>query len=182
MALSQKAWVAAGLVARLLMIAVLAMSVQLRYSNHTRFDYSDRHNYQQLQSYTYAVAAALIGLAASALQVPASVYLLCKSKRTTPSLLVLDATMYADVVVTALLASGVGAGFGATNDALQFIKYGVDWNKTENADQLRDDLTAFLHRGSVAIVFLLIGMLLSLLATVVSTRLRARATDDLADD
>lgn len=51
MALSRKAWIAAGLGARLLMIAFLAMTVQLTRANHTRLSYEDDFN--KLQSYTY---------------------------------------------------------------------------------------------------------------------------------
>jgi hypothetical protein len=51
MALSRKAWIAAGLGARLLMIAFLAMTVQLTRANHTRLSYED--DYNKLQSYTY---------------------------------------------------------------------------------------------------------------------------------
>jgi hypothetical protein len=97
MALSRTAWIVAGLGARLLMIAVLAMTVQLTVANHTRRTYDD--DFYKLQSYSYAVAAAVIGIASCALQVPVAVYLLCRSKRVTPSALVLDASMYADVVI-----------------------------------------------------------------------------------
>ena len=50
MALSRKAWIAAGLCARLLMIAFLAMTVQLTRANHTRLSYEDDFN--KFQSYT----------------------------------------------------------------------------------------------------------------------------------
>ncbi|TVU19123.1 hypothetical protein EJB05_35257 [Eragrostis curvula] len=181
MALSRKAWVAAVLCARLLMVAFLAMSVELKYANHTRLDYSSWDNYYQLQSYTYAVAAAVIGMVGNALQIPVAVYLLCTSKRTPPSVLALDISMYTDIVVTTVLASGVGAGFGATKDALQIIKHGVDWTNEKNGS--RDDLIRFFNKGNVAISLLLVGMVLSVFTTVASARLRARATnDDLAED
>ncbi|RLN08175.1 CASP-like protein 4D1 [Panicum miliaceum] len=64
--------------------------------------------------------------------------------------------MCTDVVVTVLLASGVGAGFGATVNALR--------------------------KAYVPVVFLLVGMVLSTAATVASARLRARAADDDAAD
>jgi hypothetical protein len=51
MALPRKAWIAAGLGARLLMIAFLAMTMQLTRANHTRLSYKD--DYYKLQSYTY---------------------------------------------------------------------------------------------------------------------------------
>ncbi|TVU29616.1 hypothetical protein EJB05_21191, partial [Eragrostis curvula] len=181
MALSRRTWVAAGLGVRLLMLAFLAMAVQLTVSNHTRLDYSSWHNYNQLQSYTYAIVAAGVGMAANLLQIPVAVYLICKSKRMGTSVLVLDISMYTDIVVTAVLASGVGAGFGATNDALQIIKHGVDWTD-RNQNDSRGDLISFFDRGNVAISFLLVGMVLSVFAAVVSARLRARASDDLADD
>ncbi|TVU29613.1 hypothetical protein EJB05_21188, partial [Eragrostis curvula] len=185
MALSQKTWVAACLGVRLLMLAFLAMALQLTYNNlhnGTRLDYSSWHNCNKLKSYTYAMVAAGVGMAGALLQVPIAVYLLCKSKRMAPSVLVLDISMYTDIVVTTVLASGVGAGFGATNDALQIIKYGIDWTGDRNQNDPKGDLTSFFNKGNVAISFLLVGMVLSVFAAVVSARLRARASDDLADD
>ncbi|RCV06917.1 hypothetical protein SETIT_1G202200v2 [Setaria italica] len=172
MALSRAAWIAAGLGARLLMVAVLAMTVQLTLANHTRRSYED--DFYKLQSYSYTVAAAVIGMAGSALQVPVAVYLLCRSKRMTPSALVLDASMYADVVVTVLLASGVGAGFGATIDALRYVRHVTWWD----GDATKQDLIRYYDKAFLPVVFLLVGMVLSMAATVVSARLRARTAND----
>ena len=55
MALSRRAWVAAGLAARLLMLAVLAMAVQSRYSNKVRYDFKGAGYDNELQSYTYVI-------------------------------------------------------------------------------------------------------------------------------
>ena len=97
MALSRRtAWVAAGLGARLLMIAFLAAAVQLTLANQTRQRYAD--DFYKLQIYSYTVATAVIGMAGAALQVPVAVYLLCRSKRMAPSALVLDVSMCTDVV------------------------------------------------------------------------------------
>lgn len=47
----------------------------------------------------YAVVAAVVGMAGSLLQTPVAVYLLCRGKRMmTPSSLILDVSMYADIV------------------------------------------------------------------------------------
>jgi hypothetical protein len=157
------------------------------------------------------VVAAVVGMAGSLLQTPVAVYLLCRGKRMmTPSSLILDVSMYADIVraldrtaipyrryillhscaigfnsivmvqvVTVVLASGVGAGFGATDDVLEYVEHGSRW-----AEEATQDLVKYYHKGLIAIVFLLIGMVLSVCATVVSTRLRVRAAsnDDIADD
>ncbi|AQK71877.1 uncharacterized protein [Zea mays] len=175
MALSRKAWIAAGIGARLLMIAALAVSVPLTVHNHTKRDYGS-DDFYKLQSYSYAVAVAVIAMAAGVLQIPVSVYLLCMSKRVTPSALILDISLCADVVVTVLLASGVGAGFGATNDALRYVHH-VRWDDAG----VKDDLVDYYNKATVPVVFLLLGTVLSMAATVVSARLRARATDDHTD-
>jgi hypothetical protein len=80
-------------------------------------------------------------------------------------------------VVTALLASGVGAGFGATDDALRYVHH-VRWDDTRT----KDDLIDYYNKAIVPVVFLLVGMVLSMAATVVSARLRARATADVDAD
>ncbi|KAJ1253907.1 hypothetical protein BS78_K156200 [Paspalum vaginatum] len=82
-------------------------------------------------------------------------------------------------VVTVLLASGVGAGFGATDAILRYIHY-ADWTGKEES---KKDLTDYNNKARLPEVFLLIGVVVSMAATVVSARIRARATnDDLADD
>jgi hypothetical protein len=98
MALSRPAWIAAGVVARLLMIGVLAMAVQSRFANRTRYDFKAVGYNTDLQSYTYAVVASVVGMAGSVLQIPVAVYLLCRGKRMTSSSLILDVSMYADIV------------------------------------------------------------------------------------
>ncbi|EES05283.1 hypothetical protein SORBI_3004G185300 [Sorghum bicolor] len=175
MALSRPAWIAAGVVARLLMIGVLAMAVQSRFANRTRYDFKAVGYNTDLQSYTYAVVASVVGMAGSVLQIPVAVYLLCRGKRMTSSSLILDVSMYADIVVTVVLASGVGAGFGATDDVVEYVKkHGSRWGDGD----VTQDLVKYYQKGVIAIVFLLIGMVLSVCATVVSTRLRVRAASD----
>lgn len=158
----------------------------------------------------YVVASGILGLAGSLLQIPVAIYLLCKSKRMMPSAMVLDISMYADMVRTSpdthakfvnlfhlqfstryvllrcmhdlcaraqvislVLTSGVGAGFGATNDVLRYV-HGVIWEHPEVEKILVD----YYNRAIVAVVLLLVGMLLSICATFVSARLRAKAMND----
>nr|CAB3450107.1 unnamed protein product [Digitaria exilis] len=160
--MSRTAWVAAGLVARLLMLAVLGIAMQLRFSNKAHFDFVGAGYNNDLQSYTL-------------LQIPIALYLLCRSKRTTPSALALDVSTYADIVVTMVLASGVGAGFGASVDLVEYIKHaGSRWDDDANHDLIR-----YYNKGNIAIVFLFAGMVLSLCSTVGSVRLRVRASNGI---
>ena len=80
-------------------------------------------------------------------------------------------------VVTVLLASGVGAGFGATNDILRFVR--SRYTIWEN-NSIKDDLEDYYNKAFVPLVFILLRMVLSIAATIVSARLWARATH--ADD
>ncbi|KAL6634590.1 hypothetical protein ACP70R_027261 [Stipagrostis hirtigluma subsp. patula] len=179
LSLSPPAWVAVGLGARLLMVAVLVVSVKLNWTNHVNELY-DSSAYYDLKSYKYAAAAAIIGAASGLLQIPIAVYLLFESKRMTTSLLILNISMYADMVVSLVLASGVGAGFGGSNDASQIVDV-LTWEDNRNSER-RKDLDSYYGGGIVATVFLLIGMLLSMCAAVVSVRLRARAAANDLDD
>ena len=78
-------------------------------------------------------------------------------------------------VVTVMLASGIGAGFGATDDVLRYVHH-VRWDDTRT----KDDLIDYYNKATVPVVFLLVGMVLSMAATVVSARLWARPTNDAA--
>ncbi|KAF6987710.1 hypothetical protein CFC21_005330 [Triticum aestivum] len=173
MAVSRRTgWIAAGLVARLLMVAVLLMSVRFVLANYIHWDYTQ--GTYKLQSYTYVVASAVVGTAGSVLQIPVAMYLLCKSKRAIPSAMILDISMHADIVISIVLASGVGAGFGATNDVLRYVRA----SKWEGRQQEEQALINYYNRAIVPVVFLLVGMVLSICATAVSARLRARAMND----
>jgi hypothetical protein len=77
-------------------------------------------------------------------------------------------------MVTVLLASGVGAGFGATDDVLRYVHLARGWDD----NSAKDDLIGYYNKATVPVVFLLVGMVLSMAATVVSARLWARPTND----
>lgn len=84
--------------------------------------------------------------------------------------------MHLHQVTSIVLASGVGAGFGAGHDALRYIRAIRWYGDTSQISDLKD----YCNRGIVAVAFLLVGMLLCICATVVSVRLRARASNDNA--
>ncbi|KAM0892824.1 hypothetical protein ACQ4PT_025509 [Festuca glaucescens] len=179
-------WISSGLLARLLMIAVLLMSVRFILDNRVVFrndDYGEYGYYRsdpgvyKLQSHKYVVASAIVGAAGNLLQIPVAMYLLCKSRKTTPSAMIHDISMHADKAISVVLASGVGAGFGATDDMMRLIRDGP-WGYLP---QVQQDLLSYYKKAIIAVVFLFIGMLLSLCATVVSARLRARAINDSED-
>ncbi|OQU85172.1 hypothetical protein SORBI_3004G185400 [Sorghum bicolor] len=174
MALSRKAWIAGGMGARLLMIAVLAVSVPLTVHNHTKRDYDT--DFYKLQSYSYTVGdgdGRRRRAADPRRRLPPLQEQPDDAQRPHPR----HHSLCADVVVTALLASGVGAGFGATDDALRYVHH-VRWDDTRT----KDDLIDYYNKAIVPVVFLLVGMVLSMAATVVSARLRARATADVDAD
>lgn len=171
MALSHKAWVAVGHAARLLMAGFLAAFAWLKHANHVGGDGAGGSPYD-LQSYAYAVLAAA---RAVLLQTPVAAYLLCRAGRggRPSSAAALDASMYADMAATAALASGVGAGFGATGDARRMVDNLIRWER--GGDYMKRYLDAYYARGAAALVCLLAGMILSMCASVVSARVRARA-------
>jgi len=65
-------------------------------------------------------------------------------------------------VVTVVLASGVGAGFGATDDVLEYVKHGSRWG-----DDDTQDLVKYYQKGIIAIVFLPSRAMLDVLQDVV---------------
>ena len=75
------------------------------------------------------------------------------------------------------MVSGVGAGFGATVDALRYVHPVTWWD-----DTTRQDLIRYYGKAYVPVIFLLVGMVLSVAATVISARLRARAANDDVSD
>ncbi|KAF8693504.1 hypothetical protein HU200_038901 [Digitaria exilis] len=202
MALSRTAWIGAGVGVRLLMIAVLIITVKVTIANENKYSWDGvADGFFKLRSYSYVpvyllhttlkaliltvmlrsaymIAASVMGVAGNLLQIPVAFYLLLKSKRMTPSALILDISMYADVVITGVLATSVGAGFGATVDLLWYVDHVV----FTDGDTTRKKYADYYSKAYVPLAFLVVGMVLSMAATVVSARLRARAANHVPDD
>nr|CAB3450109.1 unnamed protein product [Digitaria exilis] len=179
MALSRTAWIGAGVGVRLLMIAVLIITVKVTIANENKYSWDGvADGFFKLRSYSYMIAASVMGVAGNLLQIPVAFYLLLKSKRMTPSALILDISMYADVVITGVLATSVGAGFGATVDLLWYVDHVV----FTDGDTTRKKYADYYSKAYVPLAFLVVGMVLSMAATVVSARLRARAANHVPDD
>lgn len=86
----------------------------------------------------------------------------------------------ASQVITVVLATGVGAGFGATVDLLWYVKHATGWDQ-EGGVATQKMYIDYYGKAYLPLAFLLAGMVLSMAATVVSARLRARAANDVPE-
>ena len=88
----------------------------------------------------------------------------------TTSAVILDISLGTDMVISLVLTSTVSAGFGVTNGVMRYVHRGT-WTPSS----VEKILTDYYDRAIVVIIMLLVGMLLSIVATAVSTRLRSKA-------
>ncbi|KAF8653092.1 hypothetical protein HU200_062533 [Digitaria exilis] len=165
MALSRTAWIAAGVGVRLLMIAVLIITVKVTIANENKYSWDGvADGFFKLRSYSYV-------------PVPTPP----PQSRTLSNLYAYISSVFVHrcpAVITGVLATSVGAGFGATVDLLWYVDHVV----FTDGDTTRKKYADYYSKAYVPLAFLVVGMVLSMAATVVSARLRARAANHVPDD
>ncbi|XP_011028144.1 PREDICTED: CASP-like protein 4D1 [Populus euphratica] len=128
--------------------------------------------FKNIYAYRYMLSANVIGLAYTLLQIPFAIHHVSLGKRVINHVSLLYFDFFGDKVILSLLATGVGAGFGATSDL------------KENLDQL-DRFTArigypvlseirpkgdnFFNTGFVSASLLLMGFLCSAVSSIISS-------------
>ncbi|CAK9170475.1 unnamed protein product [Ilex paraguariensis] len=132
--------------------AIIAFAV-MKTNNATTNQY--RLRYKDISSYRYALLTMVVGVAYSLLQIPFAIYYLITGKRLVNRYAFLQFDFYGDKVTLVILASGIGAVFGATTDL----------DRAYNAENFGDFFSmAYLSAG-----FLLIGTVSSGVSSVISS-------------
>ncbi|XP_034699708.1 CASP-like protein 4D1 isoform X2 [Vitis riparia] len=114
-----KALAITSLVVRLLtLIFLLASLIVIATDSATmKIDFTEvKIRFKNVYSYRYMVSVAVIGLAYTFLQIPFAVHYACTGKRLGAHDGLLKFEFFGDKVISYLLATGVGAAFGATFD------------------------------------------------------------------
>ncbi|OAY25382.1 CASP-like protein 4D1 [Manihot esculenta] len=157
----------AALILRVLTMILLLVSLIILVTDSATFkpvlssdDVTIRLKY--IYSYRYMLATEVLGLAYTFLRLPFSILYMITGKRLIDVVGLSYFNLFSDKVILSLLASGVGAGFGATydlkknlddlDDILQRQGYTIIAN-------IRSELDDFFNMGYVSATLLLLGFL-----------------------
>ncbi|KAL2512715.1 CASP-like protein 4D1 [Abeliophyllum distichum] len=130
-------------------------------------------NFNDIYAYRYVLAVNVLGLVYTKLQLPSSIRLVISGKPLwkNPGFLMYD--FLGDKVLLSLLASGVGAAFGATLDLKKNLDdlddiFQQEYNDTALA-LIRVKLDEFFSKAYVSAGFLLIAFLTSIISSIISS-------------
>ncbi|KAK9277867.1 hypothetical protein L1049_027424 [Liquidambar formosana] len=116
--------------------------------------------------------AGVIGFAYTLFQIPFAVYYVSTGKRMISNDCLPEFDFYGDKVISYLLATGTGAGFGVTFEFKKFLNALFDSLVALNvagADELRSKSERFLDRGNIATGLLFLGFLCMVVLSVLSS-------------
>ncbi|KAL3835283.1 hypothetical protein ACJIZ3_010019 [Penstemon smallii] len=147
-----------ALTARVGTLGSLIVSIALLKTTDVTLDNVQLLTYKDFHSYKYMFYAMLIGLAYTVLQVPFAIYYMRRKKHMINNFSFLKFVFYADKVMVFVLATGVGAAFGATMD-LKKVRWEVDNSRLQD----------FFTMIYVSAAFLLVGCLTSGISSVHSS-------------
>ncbi|KAI3453216.1 hypothetical protein Pfo_009879 [Paulownia fortunei] len=145
------------LTARVVTMASLIVSVAVLKTNDATLDDGYVLSYKDFRSYKYMFYVMVIGIGYTLLQIPFAIYYMWKKKHLINSFGFLQFDFYADKIMALLLATGVGAAFGATLDMKKYT------------DDSESKIQDFLTMAYIPAAFLLVGCLASGISSVHSS-------------
>ncbi|XP_057777679.1 CASP-like protein 4D1 [Salvia miltiorrhiza] len=165
-----------GLIMRIITLAFLILSVSLLASNSTTIRVGDSTttlHFNDIYSYRYALATGVIGLSYTFLHLLSSIQQVRSGMLLANDPKILLYEFLGDKVILALVATGVGAAFGATVE----LKTKID--ELEDAFEVYLDTTAFapivsklddfFNRAYFPTIFLLMAFLTIAVSSVLSS-------------
>ncbi|PIN22615.1 hypothetical protein CDL12_04671 [Handroanthus impetiginosus] len=132
-------------------IAVVDMTTGVKGYAHLTYNY--------FHSYKYMFSVTLIGIGYTLLQIPFAIYYMRTKRHLINNLAFLKFEFYADMIMTFVLATGVGAGLGASLDLKK-----INYDKSES-----HKIHGFLTKSYVSAVFFLFGSFASGISAVLSS-------------
>ncbi|KAG9457665.1 hypothetical protein H6P81_002173 [Aristolochia fimbriata] len=176
-AASSKLWPSTILLLRLVTFLFLFVSIVVLATDSVTLTLNLRTvhvRFNDIYAYRYLLSAAVIGCAYTLLQIPFAVYFVSVGKRMGGPRLqgLLHFDLLADKVVALVLATGAGAGFGATGDFKKILDSVVDllddYGQFSTAESL-SKLDKFFSLVHVSTSFVLIACFAMTILSVIST-------------
>ncbi|AES76210.1 hypothetical protein MtrunA17_Chr6g0479971 [Medicago truncatula] len=164
-----KAVINSMLVLRIITLAASVTTVALLVTNTAKFDDDTNMKFQDLISYRFVVAVAAIAGAYCIVQLPFSIYYAVQQKRLIRNGFLPEFDFYGDKVISALLATAIGAGFAISIEFKRFFDQIFDASGVSKDDATRSTNNKFYVRGIVASSVLLVAFLAMFVVSVLSS-------------
>ncbi|RVW34605.1 CASP-like protein 4D1 [Vitis vinifera] len=174
-----KALAITSLVVRLLtLIFLLASLIVIATESATmKIDFTEvKIRFKNVYSYRYMVSVTVIGLAYTFLQIPFAVHYACTGKRLGAHDGLLKFEFFGDKVISYLLATGVGAAFGATfdlkknlDDLERLVRRMNIYGSALLFSEIRSKLDDFFNLAYVSAGLLLLGFLCFGVSSIISS-------------
>ncbi|CDO98631.1 unnamed protein product [Coffea canephora] len=169
------------LVLRVITLLALAASVVLLVLNNCKLSDGAKIFFADLHAYWYAVAVAGVGFIYTLIQLPFAVYHVSTEKRWIRNGCLPEFDFYGDKVISFLLASGVGVGFGVTFelkryfDVVSVVAVALGANAAE-VDEERSKASHFLDRENIATGILLVGFVTMAITSILTSIMKSAST------
>ncbi|BFG33252.1 hypothetical protein CerSpe_195260 [Prunus speciosa] len=172
--MASKSIPASILVLRIVTLLALVASVVVLVTDHFTLQDGTQQHFQDIHAYRFVLATAAIGAAYTLIQLPFDIYYACTRKRLIRNGCMPEFDFYADKLVSLVLASGVGAGFGVgfefkrvLNDLfLLLLALGEDPVSLDEEQSKDND---FFNRANIATGVLLVGAICMAVISVLSS-------------
>ncbi|CAI9113259.1 OLC1v1013832C1 [Oldenlandia corymbosa var. corymbosa] len=165
------------LVLRVFTLLFLAASIVVLATDKVHLDHDTKIYFTDVLAYRYVMAVAVIGLFYTLIQLPFAIYFVAKEKRWIQHGCLPEFDFYGDLVISFLLATGVGVGFGFTIDAKRALK-GIFADAEQSADlnfdsRILDNYASksyeSLDRAMIATGMLLCGFVTMAITSIITS-------------
>ncbi|XP_060171210.1 CASP-like protein 4D1 [Lycium barbarum] len=163
---------AAILLLRIITMILCYGTVPLMINNSFELSGGEKTKYSDIKAYRYVLAAAVGAVAYSFIQLPCAMYYACTGNRLIHGRFLVMLDFYVDKVLTFLMASGVGMGYGVSSELKHFLNGMVDNIESSGIDayeELRTKSQKFFDKGTLATNPLLAGFSTMVLLTILTS-------------
>ncbi|KAK4375791.1 hypothetical protein RND71_006468 [Anisodus tanguticus] len=160
------------LVLRFFTMLLCAGTVPLMINNSFELSGGEKTKYSDIKGYRYVLAAAIGGFAYSLIQLPFAIYYACTGNRIIHGRFLGMLDFYVDKVLTFVMASGVGVGYGVSSELKRFVNGFVDNIESSGIDayeELRTKSQKFFDRGTLATNPLMAGLITMSVLTIITS-------------
>ncbi|KAF3438318.1 hypothetical protein FNV43_RR21080 [Rhamnella rubrinervis] len=167
------------LVLRIIDILSLIASVVLLVLNNSTLSDGTKTSFKDFHAYWFVLATAVLGAAYSIVQLTFDIYYACTEKRLIRHERLPQFDFYADEIMSLILASGVGAGYGMSLEFKRFINQVFDALEALgdcDLSEARSKGQDFFNKGIFVTSLLLLGCLCMTMVSVFSSINKREAT------
>ncbi|OVA08647.1 Uncharacterized protein family UPF0497 [Macleaya cordata] len=164
------------LVLRILALGLLAGSIVVLATNNFTLSDGTKTSFKDIIAYRYVIATGLLGFLYILLQIPFALYHVCAEKRLIRNGCLPQFDFYGDKIISLLLATGVGVGFGVTFEFKKLVDQFFQNINVPGVDESKSKTEKFLDKGNLSTGLLFLGFLCVAVLSVLTSINRTATT------